>query len=297
MADIHATTLVAISKEPINPALDSALKDFSSKQGMEITNTHPNESSSHYFSERWSVPFLHEIHRTVLRNIAAEHGSDLAFLSPLFDPASIRVLAMDMDSTLINIECIDEIADFAGKKADVAKITEATMRGEIKDFKESLRKRVALLEGISVDVLTSVYQERLRPNPGATELLAAAHQRGLHTLLVSGGFTFFTDQLREQLGFTQTQSNTLEIVNNKLTGKVLGNIVDGAAKASYLEQACASLGVRKVQSIAMGDGANDLLMMDGAGLSVAYQAKPLVKEKADAAFDRVGLDATLLLLD
>jgi len=297
MADIHATTLVAISKEPINPALDSALKDFSSKQGMEITNTHPNESSSHYFSERWSVPFLHEIHRTVLRNIAAEHGSDLAFLSPLFDPASIRVLAMDMDSTLINIECIDEIADFAGKKADVAKITEATMRGEIKDFKESLRKRVALLEGISVDVLTSVYQERLRPNPGATELLAAAHQRGLHTLLVSGGFTFFTDQLREQLGFTQTQSNTLEIINNKLTGKVLGNIVDGAAKASYLEQACASLGVSKVQSIAMGDGANDLLMMDGAGLSVAYQAKPLVKEKADAAFDRVGLDATLLLLD
>ena len=297
MADIHATTLVAISKEPISPALDSTLKDFSSKQGMEITNTHPNESSSHYFSERWSVPFLHEIHRTVLRNIAAEHGSDLAFLSPLFDPASIRVLAMDMDSTLINIECIDEIADFAGKKADVAKITEATMRGEIKDFKESLRKRVALLEGISVDVLTSVYQERLRPNPGATELLAAAHQRGLHTLLVSGGFTFFTDQLREQLGFTQTQSNTLEIVNNKLTGKVLGNIVDGAAKASYLEQACASLGVSKVQSIAMGDGANDLLMMDGAGLSVAYQAKPLVKEKADAAFDRVGLDATLLLLD
>ena len=297
MADIHATTLVAISKEPISPALDSTLKDFSSKQGMEITNTHPNESSSHYFSERWSVPFLHEIHRTVLRNIAAEHGSDLAFLSPLFDPASIRVLAMDMDSTLINIECIDEIADFAGKKADVAKITEATMRGEIKDFKESLRKRVALLEGISVDVLTSVYQERLRPNPGATELLAAAHQRGLHTLLVSGGFTFFTDQLREQLGFTQTQSNTLEIINNKLTGKVLGNIVDGAAKASYLEQACASLGVSKVQSIAMGDGANDLLMMDGAGLSVAYQAKPLVKEKADAAFDRVGLDATLLLLD
>ena len=297
MADIHATTLVAISKEPISPALDSALKDFSSKQGMEITNTHPNESSSHYFSERWSVPFLHEIHRTVLRKIAAEHGSDLVFLSPLFDPASIRVLAMDMDSTLINIECIDEIADFAGKKADVAKITEATMRGEIKDFKESLRKRVALLEGISVDVLTSVYQERLRPNPGATELLAAAHQRGLHTLLVSGGFTFFTDQLREQLGFTQTQSNTLEIVNNKLTGKVLGNIVDGAAKASYLEQACASLGVSKVQSIAMGDGANDLLMMDGAGLSVAYQAKPLVKEKADAAFDRVGLDATLLLLD
>jgi len=297
MTTPEMTTLVAISKEPVSKALDSALKSISLKQGMEIVSKQPNQSSGSYFSERWSIPTLNEEDRNVLRNIAAEHGSDLAFLSSSFNPEAIRVLAMDMDSTLINIECIDEIADFTGKKADVAKITEATMRGEIKDFKESLRRRVALLEGISVDVLESVYQERLRPNPGAIELLAAAHQRGLHTLLVSGGFTFFTDKLREQLGFTQTQSNTLEIVDHKLTGKVLGNIVDGVAKASYLEHACASLGVSKVQSIAMGDGANDLLMMHGAGLSIAYQAKPVVKEKADAAFDRVGLDATLLLLD
>ncbi|MBT8552978.1 phosphoserine phosphatase SerB [Polynucleobacter paneuropaeus] len=297
MTKLETTTLVAISKESIPRALDSAFKDFSSKQGIEFNSKQSGLSSSPYFSERWFVQPLNEGDRTTLRNIAAEHDADLAFLSRSFNPEAIRVLAMDMDSTLINIECIDEIADFAGRKADVAKITEATMRGEIKDFKESLRRRVALLEGISVDVLESVYQERLRPNPGATQLLAAAHQRGLHTLLVSGGFTFFTDKLREQLGFTQTQSNTLEIIDNKLTGKVLGNIVDGAAKATYLEQACASLGVSKVQAIAMGDGANDLLMMHGAGLSVAYQAKPVVKEKADAAFDRVGLDATLLLLD
>ena len=297
MTKLESTTLVAIAKEPVSQALGTALKDFSSKQGIEITNKQPNQSNGSYFSERWSIQNLSEDSRTALRNIAAEHGTDLVFLSPSFNPEAIRVLAMDMDSTLINIECIDEIADFAGKKSDVAKITEATMRGEIKDFKESLYKRVALLEGISVDVLESVYQERLRPNPGATELLAAAHQRGLHTLLVSGGFTFFTDKLREELGFTQTQSNTLEIVDLKLTGRVLGNIVDGAAKAAYLEQACASLGVSKVQAIAMGDGANDLLMMHGAGLSVAYQAKPVVKEKADAAFDRVGLDAALLLLN
>jgi phosphoserine phosphatase len=203
---------------------------------------------------------------------------------------------MDMDSTLINIECIDEIADFTGKKAAVAEITEATMRGEIKDFKESLRRRVALLEGISADSLEAVYKERLRPNPGAAELIAGAHQRGIYTLLVSGGFTFFTEKLREQLGFKQTQANTLEIINGKLTGKVLGDIVDGIAKAAFLDDACRKLGCSKANSITMGDGANDLIMMNGSGISVAYKAKPVVKEKADAAFDRVGLDAALLLI-
>jgi phosphoserine phosphatase len=202
---------------------------------------------------------------------------------------------MDMDSTLINIECIDEIADFTGKKSAVAEITEATMRGEIKDFKESLKRRVALLEGVSADSLEAVYRERLRPNPGATELLSAANERGLHTLLVSGGFTFFTEKLRQQLRFKQAQANTLEIIDGKLTGKVLGDIVDGAAKAAHLEQACDALGVTKSNAIAMGDGANDLLMMNGAGISIAYQAKSIVKEKADAAFDHVGLDAALML--
>jgi phosphoserine phosphatase len=135
----------------------------------------------------------------------------------------------------------------------------------------------------------------LLPNPGAVELLAGAHQRGLYTLLVSGGFTFFTDKLRMQLGFKQSQANTLEIMDGKLTGKVIGDIVDGAAKAAYLDTACRALGCTKANAIAMGDGANDLLMMNGSGISVAYQAKPIVKEKADAAFDHVGLDAVLLL--
>ena len=210
--------------------------------------------------------------------------------------ADFGMIAFDMDSTLINIECIDEIADFTGKKAAVAEITEATMRGEIKDFKESLRRRVALLEGIHADALEAVYRERLRPNPGAVELLAGAQQRGLYTLLVSGGFTFFTEKLRERLGFKQTQANTLEIIDGKLTGRVLGDIVDGLAKSAHLDDACQKLGCTRSNAITMGDGANDLIMMNGSGISVAYQAKPVVKEKADAAFDHVGLDAALLLI-
>jgi phosphoserine phosphatase len=171
------------------------------------------------------------------------------------------------------------------------------MRGEIKDFQESLRRRVALLEGVHADSLEAVYRERLRPNPGAEELLAGAHKHGLYTLLVSGGFTFFTEKLRQQLGFKQTQANTLEIIDGKLTGKVLGDIVDGLAKAAYLEGACQAIGCTKENAIAMGDGANDLIMMNGSGISIAYRAKPVVKEKADAAFDHVGLDAALLLLE
>ena len=232
-----------------------------------------------------------------MRDIAATYNTDLAFLSPGFKADTVKVLAMDMDSTLINIECIDEIADFTGKKAAVSEITEATMRGEIKDFKESLRRRVALLEGVSADVLDSVYKERLRPNPGAAELLAGANAKGLYTLLVSGGFTFFTEKLQKELGFKQTQANTLEIVDGKLTGKVIGDVVDGAAKNAYLEQACALMDCLKQHSITMGDGSNDLPMMHGSGISIAYRAKPIVKEKADAAFDRVGLDAALLLIN
>jgi len=293
-------TLVALSPEPISSNLGIALMEHIEVLGLELSrvgNPPISSQSSPYFSQRWSTPkTLLPAARDALREIAANHNADLAFLAPHFKPQDLKVLAMDMDSTLINIECIDEIADFTGKKAAVSEITEATMRGEIKDFKESLRRRVKLLAGVSADVLESIYLERLRPNPGATELLAAANQRGLHTLLVSGGFTFFTEKLREQLGFAQTQANTLEIIDGKLTGNVIGEIVDGAAKSAHLEEACRLLGCTKSNSITMGDGSNDLLMMHGSGLSIAYKAKPVVKEKADAAFDRVGLDAALLLI-
>ena len=290
-------TLVSLANSPIPPGLGSALSEHAKVLGIELQSSQAMLSRSGYFSERWiaSKTLMPEA-RVAMRDIAATHGTDLAFLSTAFIPQEVRVLAMDMDSTLINIESIDEIADFTGKKAAVSEITEATMRGEIKDFKESLRRRVALLAGVSADVLESVYKERLRPNPGALELLTAAHQRGLYTLLVSGGFTFFTEKLQKELGFKQTQANTLEIINGKLTGKVLGEIVDGAAKAAYLDGACTLMNCTKSHAIIMGDGSNDLPMMHGSGISIAYRAKPIVKEKADAAFDRVGLDAALLLI-
>ncbi|QWD73202.1 phosphoserine phosphatase SerB [Polynucleobacter sp. UB-Raua-W9] len=290
-------TLVALSKEPIPEKLVFELQKQANQYGVSVDSIVGQISNGIYYSERWELNQLLDIaQREHLRSIAAKFNSDLCFLNPELKPADIKVLAMDMDSTLINIECIDEIADFSGKKSAVAQITEATMRGEIKGFKESLRRRVALLEGVSVDSLEAVYRERLQPNPGAQELLAGASARGLYTLLVSGGFTFFTEKLREQLGFKQSQANTLEIIDGKLTGKVLGDIVDGAAKAAYLDEACRLLGCAKVNAITMGDGANDLIMMNGSGISVAYKAKPVVKEKADAAFDRVGLDAALLLI-
>ena len=289
--------LVALSREPIAEKLIFSLKDQALKLGISLHSNGGQISNGSYYSERFEASaHLDTTQREQLRTIAVSFNADLCFLKPDLLPQDIRVLAMDMDSTLINIECIDEIADFTGKKSAVAEITEATMRGEIKDFKESLRRRVALLEGVHADALESVYRERLSPNPGAAELLAGAHERGLYTLLVSGGFTFFTEKLREQLGFKQTQANTLEIVDGKLTGKVLGDIVDGAAKAAHLNEACARLSCTKANAITMGDGANDLMMMNGSGISVAYKAKPVVKEKADAAFDRVGLDAALLLI-
>ena len=289
--------LVAISRDPLSEKLIFSLKDQALRHGISLHSIGGQVSNGAYYSERFeSSVHIETAQREQLRILTANFNADLCFLKAGLVPQDIRVLAMDMDSTLINIECIDEIADFTGKKSAVAEITEATMRGEIKDFQESLRRRVALLEGVHANALESVYRERLRPNPGATELLAGAHARGIYTLLVSGGFTFFTEKLRQQFGFKQTQANTLEIIDGKLTGKVLGDIVDGAAKAAHLDAACAQLGCTKANAITMGDGANDLIMMNGSGISVAYQAKPVVKEKADVAFDRVGLDAALLLI-
>ncbi|NBD20953.1 phosphoserine phosphatase SerB [Aquabacterium fontiphilum] len=204
-----------------------------------------------------------------------------------------KVIAFDMDSTLISIECIDEIADAVGKKAEVAAITEAAMRGEITDFKDSLRRRVALLRGVPAEALQQVYDERLKVNPGAHELMAAARAAGLQTLLVSGGFTFFADRVRERLGMHEAHSNTLEIEGGLLTGQVLGDIVDGEAKKQHMLALCARVGCAPSQAIAVGDGANDLLMMGASGLSVAYHAKPKVREQAMVAINQGGLDRLL----
>jgi phosphoserine phosphatase len=218
--------------------------------------------------------------------------------------SSFGLIAFDMDSTLINIECVDEIADAAGRKAEVAAITEAAMRGEIADYKESLRRRVALLKGVTVGHMQEVLSGRLQLNPGAAELVAACKAAGLKVLLVSGGFTFFTDAVRDRLQIDFTRSNVLELDGNRLTGRMVdqpwGDICDGEEKRRMVLQTCAQLGITPAQAIAMGDGANDLPMMqacaDAGGLSVAYHAKPKVREQAMVAIDTGGLDRLLEVL-
>ncbi|MDW5444871.1 phosphoserine phosphatase SerB [Polaromonas sp. SM01] len=217
--------------------------------------------------------------------------------TPDLQLSDFKLIAFDMDSTLINIECIDEVADAAGRKAEVAAITEATMRGEITDFNDSLRKRVALLKGVSVASMDEVYHQRLRLNPGAAELVHACKAAGMKVLLVSGGFTFFADRIRDELGIDYTRANVLEVENGLLTGRLVdqpwGDICDGAEKRKMLLETCEKLGIRPDQTIAVGDGANDLPMMGVAGLSVAYHAKPKVREQAMVAINAGGLDRLL----
>ena len=211
--------------------------------------------------------------------------------------ADFKLIAFDMDSTLINIECVDEIADAAGRKAEVAAITEAAMRGEIADYKDSLRRRVALLKGVPVAALHEVYEQRLRLNPGAQTLVQACQRAGLKTLLVSGGFTFFTDRIRDLLKIDFARSNVLGVQNDVLTGSLVdqawGDICDGEEKRRMLLATCAQLGIEPRQAIAVGDGANDLPMMGVAGLSVAYHAKPAVRAQAMVAINEGGLDRLL----
>ncbi len=210
--------------------------------------------------------------------------------------AQFKLLVSDMDSTLITIECIDEIADCCGKKAEVSAITEATMRGEISSFEESLRRRVGVLRGLTADNLQRVYDERLKLSPGANELILEVKRLDIKTLLVSGGFTFFSERLKDRLGLDGAWANTLEIIDGVLTGSVIGTIVDGQAKAQALLENCARLNIQANQAIAVGDGSNDLPMMKEAGLSVAFHAKPVVREAANMVINRGGLDHIPALL-
>lgn len=220
---------------------------------------------------------------------------DCAFVPDHLTLEHIGLVVMDMDSTLISIECIDEIADMQGLKPQVAAITESAMRGEI-EFAESLRRRVALLKGLDQSALLRVYDERLKLNPGAEFMLATLKNAGIKTLLVSGGFTFFTDRLKNRLGLDFTAANTLEIINGQLTGNVLGDILDAQGKADWLQKTMASLKLNKEQVIAMGDGANDLKMMAAAGAGVAYHAKPVVQTQASFALNYSGLEGLVGLL-
>jgi len=219
---------------------------------------------------------------------------DWAFVDGEKKLGDFGLIAFDMDSTLITIECIDELADFAGKKAEVSAITEAAMRGDL-DYRESLRQRVGVLAGLDARVLARVFGERLLLSPGARELLEAAQNAGLRTAILSGGFTYFTERLRIELGFDFATSNELEISGGKLTGRVVGDIVDASAKAHHLARLRGELGLTREQVIAVGDGANDLLMMAEAGVSVAYHAKPATRAKASVALNFCGLDGILKL--
>lgn len=220
------------------------------------------------------------------------------FTAPL-QLAHFKLAAFDMDSTLINIECVDEIADAAGRKAEVAAITEAAMRGEITDYKDSLRRRVALLKGVPVSAMEQVYTQRLQLNPGAQVLTQAFKAAGMKLLLVSGGFTFFTDRIRDRLQIDWARSNVLEVADGLLTGRMVdqpwGDICDGEQKRLTLLQTCAAMGIDASQTIAVGDGANDLPMMGAAGLSVAFHAKPAVRAKAMVSINTGGLDRVLEL--
>ena len=224
-------------------------------------------------------------------------GMTVKGFTPPLKLSDFKLIAFDMDSTLINIECIDEIADAAGRKAEVAAITEAAMRGEIADYKDSLRRRVALLKGVTVAHMEEVLNHRLQLNPGAENLVKACQVAGMKVLLVSGGFTFFTDHVKDRLNINWTRSNVLEVMNGELTGHMVdqdwGDICDGEEKRKMLLQTCTQMGIAPSQAIAMGDGANDLPMMGVAGLSVAYHAKPKVREQAMVAIEDGGLDRLL----
>lgn len=226
-------------------------------------------------------------------------GLQIAGITPTLRLSDFKLIAFDMDSTLINIECVDEIADAAGRKAEVAAITEAAMRGDIADYKTSLRQRVTLLKGVTVAHMQQVLTQRLQLNPGAATLVAACKQAGLKVLLVSGGFTYFSDHVRDLLGIDYTRSNVLEVQNGVLTGHMVdqpwGDICDGAEKRKMLLETCALLAIEPSQTIAVGDGANDLPMMGVAGLSVAFHAKPAVREQAHVRINSGGLDRLLTL--
>jgi phosphoserine phosphatase len=226
----------------------------------------------------------------------AEVKLDFAFVPSGTKLTNFGLIAMDMDSTLIAIESIDEMAGMNNVKPQVAEITQSTMRGEI-DFAESLIRRTALLEGLSQEALQKVYDEKVKSNPGTNKLLQRMQAVGIKTMVISGGFTFFTDRVKTELGLDYAFANTLEIKNKKLTGQVLGNIIGAEGKAEVLKRIRDELGLNKEQVIAVGDGANDIKMLESAGIGIAYHAKPVLREKATYSINFVGLDGIINLFE
>jgi phosphoserine phosphatase len=256
----------------------------------------PRAISTNY--ARWhGIEAIEDITAEKVRALGLEKEVDVGLAPSARKLSDFKLIAFDMDSTLITIECLDEIADFCGKKAEVAAITEAAMRGEIKDYTESLRRRVKFLAGLPETVLAEVFDQRLKLTPGAETLIKACQDAGLKILLVSGGFTYFTNRLQKQLGLDFVRSNELGIVDGKLTGEVLGEVVDADVKRRTVLELCKQLGCQPSQAIACGDGSNDLKMMAAVGVSIAYKAKPIVQEQASYSINHNGLDAALRFIE
>jgi phosphoserine phosphatase len=264
-------------------------------QGLEIANSDLRElaklAGANHIERITGEAFRLEnaTRREHVAEYCADAELDFAFVEQTAQLSDFGLVAMDMDSTLLAIESIDEIADMHGMKPQVSEITQRTMRGEIV-FAESLRQRTALLQGLHQDALQQVYDERVRLSPGAEKMLQRMKSAGLRTMVISGGFTFFTDRIKTKLNLDYSAANNLEITDGKLTGKVMGEIIGASGKAEVLKSVREKLGLRREQVIAIGDGANDLKMMEEAGVSIAYHAKPIVQEKATYAINHVGLD-------
>lgn len=242
----------------------------------------PNQSTS-------KLVEVSDVHK-----FCAEQKIDCALVPDAQRLSHFGLCVMDMDSTLINIECIDEIADMMNIKPQVSAITERSMRGEL-DFASSIKERVALLKGLPETKLQQVIDERLQANPGAVEWIAACKENNIKTMLVSGGFTLFADHVKAMLGLDYAVANTFEIIDGKLTGNILGDIVDAERKAQELLKLRDELGLKADQTIAIGDGANDLKMMQVATVGVAYHAKPIVQQQATYALNYSGLDGVINL--
>jgi phosphoserine phosphatase len=238
---------------------------------------------------------IQQLEANEVKAFCAEQKIDFALVPDKQLLSNFGLCVMDMDSTLIAIECVDEIADMMGIKPQIAEITEAAMCGKL-DFSESLKKRVALLKGLEEGALQRVIDERLTLNPGVREWIEACKTNNIKTMVVSGGFTFFAHHVKEILGLDYAVSNTLEIVDGRLTGSIKGNIVDAQRKADELIALRHNLGLNSEQTIAIGDGANDLKMMNAAGIGIAYHAKPIVQSQATYALNHVGLDGAIHLL-
>ena len=298
----HIVTLLARNLEASHLA---AVTEVTAQQGLNIDkivrlsgriilgNADINGQACIEFSARGEPNSADELRQSLLK-LAGEQNIDIAYQEDNIFRRSRQLVVFDMDSTLIDAEVIDELAVEAGVGEQVAAITEAAMRGEV-DFKQSFVQRVALLEGLSEGVLQTV-AKRLRLNDGAEYLLKSLNQLGFKTAIVSGGFTFFARHLQKQLGVDYVYANELDVVKGVVTGNVVGEIIDGQRKAEILVEIANKLGLSLEQVIAVGDGANDLAMLNIAGLGIAFRAKPLVKASAKQAISNVGLDGILYLL-